>query len=92
MDSDDDLEPMGEFEDRVRPKERAPAYVGACLRGLMDEENPERVECCLRDASTLIRRSGSMTREVRSISGYVIPWRWPVLETLTKLLELPSHF
>ncbi|XP_067946641.1 telomere length regulation protein TEL2 homolog isoform X2 [Watersipora subatra] len=64
LDSDDDLQPIGQFEDKARPKEKAPAYVGDCMQGLMDEENPERVETCLKSACKLIRMNSAMTMEV----------------------------
>lgn len=34
------------------------------MHGLLDEENPERVESCLKVASKLIRKNSSMTQEV----------------------------
>lgn len=63
---DDDLEPMGEFDDKARSTERTPAYVGDCMQGLLDEENPERVECCLKVAPRLIRKNRAMTHQVAS--------------------------
>ena len=62
------MEPIGQFEDKPRPKDRPPAYVGDCIRGLMDEENPDRVEVCLKSASMLIRKNKSMTQEVSDMS------------------------
>ena len=64
LDSDDDLEPIGQFEDKPRPSKRPPAYLGDCMQGLMDEENPERVESCLKVASGLIRKNKAMVQEV----------------------------
>lgn len=64
LDSDDDLEPMGKFEDKPRPSQRPPAYLGECMQGLMDDEHPDRVESCLKVASKLIRKNKAMVQEV----------------------------
>ncbi|XP_067671945.1 telomere length regulation protein TEL2 homolog [Haliotis asinina] len=64
LDSDDDLQPFDMTHDVVQTKVKAPKYVRDCMDGLISADDVDRVDVCLQEAETLIRRNPDGLHEI----------------------------
>ncbi|XP_048248050.1 telomere length regulation protein TEL2 homolog isoform X1 [Haliotis rufescens] len=64
LDSDDDLQAFDMSHDVVRTKVKVPKYVRDCMDGLISTDDVDRVDVCLQEAETLIRRNPDGLQEI----------------------------
>lgn len=65
--SDDDLQAFDMSHDVVRTKVKVPKYVRDCMDGLVSTDDVDRVDVCLQEAETLIRRNPDGLQEVQNL-------------------------
>ncbi|XP_077868678.1 telomere length regulation protein TEL2 homolog [Saccoglossus kowalevskii] len=79
LDSDDDLQPYDMSHDVKVNSTKSPMYIRDCMQGLINQDDPDRLEACIKVAEKLVRDHPHTLQEV-------------CVEFLKLLLHLQDNF